>query len=127
MISLADRKPINCPYCGLPMIWTFERDELIGDYPVCFCDWCKIIIKSENDSPYMNDDETAEYLVDKLISVCKHKVKIRKRSKCPCWQKGNWFIKDADTCLGTKEREPCYCKGDRKKCQFYSNKKGEDK
>lgn len=78
-ISLANKQSIKCPYCGLPMIWTFERDDMIGNYPVCFCNWRKITIKAENDSPYMNDDKTAEYLVDKLISACKRRVKVHKR------------------------------------------------
>jgi hypothetical protein len=51
------------------------------------------------------DDEMAE----KWIS----------RQKCKCWQKGHWFLKSYDTCLGTREKEPCSCKGDRNKCDFY--------
>ena len=126
MINLADKKSIHCPYCGLPMIWTFERDDIIGDYPVCFCDWCKITIKAENDSPYMNDDKTAEYLVDKLIDACKPKgrsVKVKKRQICTAWEKGHWFCKDMDTCNGTREREPCSCKGNTQRCDFYPEKR----
>ena len=124
-ISLVDKQSINCPYCGSPMIWTFERDDIIGDYPVCFCNWCKITIKAENDSPYVNDDKTAEYLVDKLVSACKRKVKVHKRPKCSCWQKGHWYIKDMDTCLGTREKDPCDCKGDTRKCNYYPEKRRE--
>lgn len=126
-ISLVDKQSIKCPYCGLPMIWTYEWDNMIGNYPVCFCDNCKITIKAENDSPYMNDDKTAEYLVDKLISACKRKVKVHKRPKCSCWQKGHWCIKDMDTCLGTREADPCNCKGDTKKCNYYPEKRREVK
>jgi hypothetical protein len=42
-----------------------------------------------------------------------------KRQKCKCWQKGHWFLKDHDTCNGTKDREPCNCKGDVTNCDFY--------
>lgn len=40
------------------------------------------------------------------------------RQKCECWTEGNW-VTGYDTCLGTKEKEPCACKGDRTKCDFY--------
>lgn len=42
-----------------------------------------------------------------------------KRHKCKCWEKGNWFLKECDTCNGTREREPCNCKGDVTHCDFY--------
>ena len=41
------------------------------------------------------------------------------RQKCKCWQKGHWFLETYDTCTGTREKEPCSCKGDRNKCDFY--------
>lgn len=41
------------------------------------------------------------------------------RKKCDCWQQGSW-VDGCDTCLGTKEREPCSCDGDRAKCNYYS-------
>lgn len=40
------------------------------------------------------------------------------RQKCKCWRKGHWYIKDMDTCLGTKEGEPCTCKGDMTMCDL---------
>ncbi len=45
-------------------------------------------------------------------------------TKCPCWENGHWFLKDHDTCNGTKEREPCKCGGDRSKCDHYPEKRG---
>lgn len=44
-----------------------------------------------------------------------------KRQKCTCWHKGSW-IRGYDTCWGTKEREPCNCKGDVTNCDFYEKK-----
>lgn len=51
------------------------------------------------------------------------KVKLKKNKKCECWRKGHWFVKYMDTCLGTKEEEPCDCGGDVNKCNFYPEKK----
>ena len=44
-----------------------------------------------------------------------------KRQKCTCWLEGSWIV-GYDTCMGTKEQEPCACKGDRTKCDFYKEK-----
>ena len=42
------------------------------------------------------------------------------RQRCDCYEEGNWMLgNDYGTCLGTKEKEPCTCKGDRNKCDFY--------
>ena len=43
---------------------------------------------------------------------------------CPYWEKGHWYLKDHGTCNGTKEREPCKCDGDRSKCEYYPEKRG---
>ena len=51
--------------------------------------------------------------------------KQKQSEKCKCWRKGNWFIKGYDTCLGTREQEPCTCKGDRSKCDFYEHVRNE--
>lgn len=42
-----------------------------------------------------------------------------KAKKCDYYRKGHWFLKCCGTCLGTKEKEPCECKGDRRRCDFY--------
>ena len=31
-----------------------------------------------------------------------------------------------DTCLGTREGEPCNCKGDTDKCNYYPEKRGKN-
>ncbi len=41
------------------------------------------------------------------------------RQRCDCYESDNWFLSGYGTCLGTKEKEPCSCKGDRNKCDFY--------
>lgn len=42
------------------------------------------------------------------------------KQKCDCYEQGNWFLGNSyGTCMGTKDREPCTCKGDRNKCNFY--------
>lgn len=32
-----------------------------------------------------------------------------------------------DTCLGTREQDPCDCKGDTRKCNYYPEKRREVK
>ena len=44
-------------------------------------------------------------------------------SLCSCWKQGHWYYKDFDTCMGTKEQEPCTCKGNRENCDFYNDNK----
>ena len=36
---------------------------------------------------------------------------------CSAYQKG--FYKFGDACFGTKEKDPCSCGGDKRKCDFY--------
>lgn len=50
----------------------------------------------------------------------------QKSEKCKCWHEGNWFLKGYDTCWGTREQEPCTCKGDRSKCDFYEHVRKEN-
>ena len=45
--------------------------------------------------------------------------------QCQCFEPGSW-VKGYDTCMGTKEREPCSCKGDRTKCDFYKKEWSHD-
>lgn len=58
----------------------------------------------DNDLSHIDDEMAAKWL---------------SRKKCKCWKKGHWFLKEHDTCMGIKEQEPCLCKGDRNKCDFY--------
>lgn len=39
------------------------------------------------------------------------------RQRCPCWHEGN-YVPGYDSCWGTKEKDPCKCKGDKTKCDF---------
>jgi len=45
------------------------------------------------------------------------------RQRCDCYEPNNWFLPCCGTCLGTKEKEPCTCEGDRNKCNFYGKEK----
>lgn len=51
------------------------------------------------------------------------KVKVRKIQRCQCWKKGHWWIEGMDTCIGTREQDPCTCKGDTRKCDYYPEKR----
>lgn len=48
------------------------------------------------------------------------------RQKCDCYEAGNWFMPCYGTCMGTKEKEPCACEGDRTKCDFYRESDSND-
>ena len=45
---------------------TIREDELGIVIPQMFCNCCKMIFEIENDSPYLSDDKTYEYLKEKL-------------------------------------------------------------
>lgn len=55
-----------------------------------------------------------------IMSIEPVKKKESRPKICECWEQGS-YIAGYDTCRGTKEREPCECKGDRSKCDFYDN------
>ena len=60
----------RCFCCGSDCIYeTFEIDDIGRDIPVIFCDSCKVVFKVENDSPYLNDEETYRYLKEKNIKA----------------------------------------------------------
>ena len=59
-----------CPFCGCSAIYETRRDDyLTGERPQIFCNGCKVIVEVENDSPYFADDETIQYLRDKLVKI----------------------------------------------------------
>ena len=59
-----------CPFCGCNAIYETRRDDdLTWKRPQIFCNGCKVIVEVENDSPYFSDDETIQYLRDKLIKI----------------------------------------------------------
>lgn len=47
------------------------------------------------------------------------------RQKCQCWEQGSW-VEGCDTCMGTKEKDPCTCGGDKTKCDYYEKEKRND-
>ena len=60
----------HCPFCGCSAIYETRRDDyLTGERPQIFCNGCKVIVEVENDSPYFSDDETIQYLRDKLVKI----------------------------------------------------------
>ena len=65
-----------CPFCGCSNLYEIEREDyLIGNYPQLFCNGCKMIFEIENDSMYLNDAKTYEYLRNKLINTWNRRVK----------------------------------------------------
>ena len=63
----------RCFCCGSSCIYeTFEIDSLGTEIPVIFCNSCKIVFKVENDSPYLDDEETYKYLKEKNAKAWKH-------------------------------------------------------
>ena len=65
---MSELKP--CPFCGCNAIYEIRRDDYLnGERPQIFCNGCKVIVEVENDSPYFSDDETMQYLRDKLVKI----------------------------------------------------------
>lgn len=69
-------------------------------------------------------EEQAAELLDKDNDVPATVTDKNVGGKCSCWQEGHWYSKGCGTCLGTKDREPCNCGGDVRKCDFYPEKRG---
>ena len=64
-----------CPFCGCKEIYEIRRDDyMTGERPQIFCNGCKVIVEVENDSPYFADDETIQYLRDKLVKIWNRRV-----------------------------------------------------
>ena len=60
----------KCPFCGGDCLYkTFEVNDLGDEIPVIFCNWCKVVFKVENDSPFLNCKDTYEYLEEKNIKA----------------------------------------------------------
>ena len=70
-------------------------------------------------------EEQAACLLGKDINVPASATDNNVGDKCSCWQAGHWYVKDCGTCNGTKDREPCICGGDVRKCDFYPEKRGD--
>lgn len=57
----------NCPICGCGAIYeTSREDSIVDKIPQLFCNGCKMTFEVENDSPFLSDTKTFEYLKEKL-------------------------------------------------------------
>lgn len=57
----------SCPCCGCGAIYEISREDSIVDkIPQLFCNGCKMTFEVENDSPFLSDEKTFEYLKEKL-------------------------------------------------------------
>lgn len=64
---MKESKLLNCPFCKDGAIYQTQRENELGTIiPQLFCDSCKMIFEIENDSPYLNDKKTYEYIEEKL-------------------------------------------------------------
>lgn len=58
---------LPCPFCGGEAIYETKRENELGTIiPQMFCNSCKMTFEIENDSPFLNDDKTYDYLKGKL-------------------------------------------------------------
>lgn len=61
---------IRCPFCGEEEMYETKRENELGTIiPQLFCNCCKMTFEIENDSPYLNDDKTYDYLKEKLHNL----------------------------------------------------------
>ena len=66
----------ECPFCGCEAIYEISREDSIVDkIPQLFCNGCKMTFEVENDSPFMSDAKTFEYLKEKLHTTWNMRVK----------------------------------------------------
>ena len=57
----------ECPICGCEAIYEISREDSIVDkIPQLFCNGCKMTFEVENDSPFLDDEKTFQYLKEKL-------------------------------------------------------------
>ena len=60
----------KCPFCGVGNMYEIQREDELGTViPQLFCNCCKMIFEVENDSPYLSDEKTLEYLKEKLLKT----------------------------------------------------------
>ena len=60
----------TCPFCDAEEIYETKRENELGTIiPQLFCNCCKMTFEIENDSPYLNDDKTYDYLKEKLHNL----------------------------------------------------------
>lgn len=64
---MSEIKLKRCPFCGVEAIYKISREDYLGTViPQLFCNSCKMIFEVENDSPYLDDAKTHDYLKEKL-------------------------------------------------------------
>ena len=124
-MELTEKDLKNCKHCGYHQLYLQIKEDYLGTkIPYIFCNICKTSYEVENDSPFLNDDKTYDYLLEKLFNVWNSVPKIAESTTCSCYAEGNSFLgNNYGTCNGTKECEPCTCKGDKNNCNFYNQKK----
>ena len=124
-MELTEKDLKNCKHCGYHQLYLQIREDNLGTkIPYIFCNICKTSYEVENDSPYLDDNKTYDYLLEKLFNVWNTEPKVEEPTICSCYEEGNSFLgSDYGTCNGTKEREPCTCKGNKENCNFYKEKK----
>jgi uncharacterized protein YbaR (Trm112 family) len=65
-----ETKLLNCPFCKDGQIYKIQRENELGTIiPQLFCNSCKMIFEVENDSPYLHDGKTYDYLEEKLYKT----------------------------------------------------------
>lgn len=127
-MELTEKNLKNCKHCGYHQLYLQIREDNLGTrIPYIFCNICKSSFEVENDSPYLNDDKTYDYLLEKLFNVWNSEPDMEESqttAPCNCYKEGNSFLgKEYGTCTGTKECEPCTCNGNKDNCDFYKTKK----
>jgi transposase-like protein len=76
---MSEKKLLSCPFCGGEAIYEIDtKDEIVDKIPSLFCNWCKFTFTVENDSPYMEDEKTHEYLKEKTIKAWNTRVPMQK-------------------------------------------------
>lgn len=86
----------KCPFCGCSAIYEIERnDDLIGAYPQLFCNGCKMVFESENNSPHLKDKETYDYLREKTWRTWNTRTLPENTIQLPC-KVGDevWCVRD---------------------------------
>lgn len=84
----------RCPFCGEEEMYETKRENELGTIiPQLFCNCCKMTFEIENDSPYLNDDKTYDYLKEKLHNLWNTRKpmqniveRLREKAKEPMYQ-----------------------------------------
>lgn len=67
-----------CPFCGSDNLYAIDKEEYIVQnnrivdvikVPAIFCNCCKTTTQIENDSPFIDNERTYNYLLEKLNNI----------------------------------------------------------